>query len=393
MNANTGHLRLLATSHALNHVYQLLTPTVAPAIINEYGDLNAGLLVWCFLLSYSLLPAVSGYLIQRFGRRNLLTAGFLISSSCFIAIGFVTNLVALGLLFFLAGAAGSTYHPSGFPILAETYPTRRGRTLGLHQTGGAIGSFVGPFVTGLLVANFAWRPTMMLMAIPGLVLAVVLWFSVSPEQPRIETAPQKTGKINLGDLKKYSPAFLFIVAALLYVQGQRGTDAFANVYFTEGLGIGIAEASLLYSTLKFAGLFSAPVCGRLSDSYGRRKVLITLVIVESVSLYAITVTPVMLLAVPCIIFGFAAFGLLAVGEALLADVTPEKQRAAIFGINLTVNFSPYIYLTPALFALAGLQQYSLGFIVLSVVMPFSIPILLKIKTGHVAEKQNPTEST
>jgi MFS family permease len=108
--------------------------------------------------------------------------------------------------------------------------------------------------------------------------------------------------------------------------------------------------------------------------------------VESVSLLAITVTPAVFLAVPCVIFGFAAFGLLAVGEALLADITPEKQRAAIFGINLTVNFSPYIYLTPALFALAGMQQYSLGFTILSVVMPLSILFLLKIKTRDSTEK-------
>jgi MFS family permease len=126
-------------------------------------------------------------------------------------------------------------------------------------------------------------------------------------------------------------------------------------------------------------LFSAPICGRLSDTYGRKKVLITLVVVESVSLYAITAVPTMVLAVPCIVFGFAAFGLLTVGEALLADVTPENQRAAIFGINLTVNFSPYLFLTPVLFALPDSYGYNLGFIALSLLMLLSIPLILRIK--------------
>lgn len=299
-----------------------------------------------------------------------------------MAIGFTSNIAVLALLFFIAGAGGSTYHPNGMPILAETYPNTRGQTLGLHQTGGAIGSFVGPFITGALILNFTWRPAVMFLALPGLVLAAILWLSVSPEQPPDKMAPQQSNKIRISNLETYGPAVLFIAAAFIYVLGQRGTDVFANEYFVIGRGIEIAEASLLFSLLKIAGLFSAPLCGKLSDTYGRKRVLITLVILESVSLYAITATPTMLLAVPCIIFGFAAFGLLAVGEALLADITPENQRSTIFGINLTINFSPSIILTPILFTIAQLYNFDLGLVLLSALMPLSIPILLKIKTKH-----------
>jgi MFS family permease len=93
-----------------------------------------------------------------------------------------------------------------------------------------------------------------------------------------------------------------------------------------------------------------------------------------------TASPNLLLAIPCLVFGFAAFGLLAVGEALLADITPEKQRGTIFGINLTINFSSYIFLAPALGAVAQLYNFDLGFIILSAVMLVSIPLILGIKT-------------
>jgi MFS family permease len=375
-----AHLRLLAASHAMNHVYQLLTPVVVPAITIEYGIINAGILSLCFWLSYSLLPILFGYLSQTFGSRRLLTFGFIATALAFSAIGFTTNFAVLTVLFFIAGAGGATYHPNGMPLLAETYPTSRGQTLGLHQTGGAIGSFVGPFAAGLLTQNFTWRPTMIFMALPGLVLAAVLWFSISPE-PASANVQQEKNRIKTSNLKTYGPAALFMAAAFIYVLGQRGTDTFANEFFTLGRGIEIAEASLIFSALKVAGLFSAPVCGRLSDSYGRKRVLIALVIIESISLYALTTTPTILLVVPCIIFGFAAFGLLTVGEALLADVTPEKQRKTIFGINLTLNFSPYIILTPALFGIADVYgNYTIGFVVLSALMLLSIPLLLKIKT-------------
>ena len=372
------HLQLLATSHAFNHVYQLIAPVIAPELIREFGESNTGLFVWCFLLSYSLLPAVSGQVTQRFGRRKLLAMGFMIGSLCFIAIGFTDNVVALALLFLAAGAAGSTYHPSGFPILAEAYPDSRGRALGLHQAGGAVGSIVGPFVTGLLVASFAWRPTMMIMAIPGLILSAILWFSID-DQRTSDSVSVPSDSFRLRDLRAYGPVVLFIAAAFFYVLGQRGTDAFANVYFTYGRGLEIVEASFLFSALKVAGLFSAPICGRLSDSYGRKRVLIALVLIESVSLFAITALPVTVLVFPCITFGFGAFGLLTVGEALLADITSDKQRAAIFGVSATINFSPFIFLTPILFAMSSLYGFSLGFVILSVLMLVSIPLILKIR--------------
>lgn len=387
-----AHLRLLATSHAMNHVYQLLTPVIIPKITKDYGlsDTTAGLLLSCFFLSYSLLPVLSGYLSQTFGRRHLLTIGFAMSALAFLAMGFTSNISVLALLFFIAGAGGSTYHPNGAPLLAEIYPTKRGQILGLHQTGGAIGSVVGPIVTGFLALNFTWRPTLIILAVPGLVLAAILWFSISPKQPSAESVVQQTSKIGIQDIKTYIPIILFMIAAFIYVLGLRGTDAFANLYFANGRGIGFLEASLLFSALKVAGLFSAPLCGKLSDIYDRKKVLIALVIIESVSLYAITITPVALLAVPCITFGFAAFGLLGIGEALLADITPEKQRSAIFGINFTVNFSSSIFLPPVLGFISDNYNHELGFILLSAIMPLSIFLILKIKTKPAQQKQCPT---
>jgi FSR family fosmidomycin resistance protein-like MFS transporter len=326
-----------------------------------------------------LLPVLSGYLSQVFGRRRLLTFGFVISALSFLAMGFMDNIIIFALLLFVAGAGGSTYHPNGVPFLAETYQDNRGKTFGFHQTGGALGAFIAPILTGILVLNFSWRPTLMLLAIPGLVLAALLWFSISPEQTSNKNRSQ-TIKTRVSKMELYGSVLLFMTAAFIYVLGQRGTDAFANQYFIRSRGIeNFLEASLLFSTLKVAGLFSAPLCGKLSDVFDRKRVLVILVIVGSVSLYAITATPTMLLAVPCIIFGFAASGLLAVGDTLLADITPQDQMNVVFGINATISFTSALVISPVLGIIADRYSFDVGFILLSVLMPLSIPLLLKLK--------------
>jgi FSR family fosmidomycin resistance protein-like MFS transporter len=375
-----SNLGLLAASHGMNHIYQLIPPVIMPEIARDYGfsDITAGLLLSCFYLSYALLPVVSGYFSQVFSRKYLLALGFVVSALSFLAIGLTQNVVLLGLLFFAAGAGGSTYHPNGAPLLAETYQTGRGGALGLHQTGGAIGSVAGPILTGILVLNLTWNNALVILAFPGIILAVTLWFLIGSRQSVKKKS--KIQKIGLMQLKTYSSVALMLAAAFIYVLGLRGTDAFASTYFIEGRDIqNFFEASLLFASLKVSGLFSAPICGRLSDMYSRKRVLIILVIIGSASLYAITITPVALLIIPCVIFGFAAFGLLGVGEALLADITPEDQRSMVFGLNYTISFSSSIILAPALFAIAGIYNYNAGFIMLSALMPFSILILLKVK--------------
>jgi len=379
---NHKQLRLLAVSHAVNHVYQLLTPVILPELTREFGASSAEIFLWSFVLSYSLLPAVMGYVSRYIGKRNMLTVGFVVTALSFLAIGLTDNVSLIAVLFFLAGVGGSTYHPLGSPILAEAYPTNRGRILGLHQTGGAVGSFVGPIIAGLLVLSVGWRPALMLLVVPGLVLALTMGVSISHDKSLEKAVPRGGSGARVADLKAYTPAIIFIIAAFIYVFGLRGTDVFANEYFVLGRGIEIAGASFLFSMLKVAGLFSAPICGRLSDSYGRKAVLVMLVAVESLSLLSITFSPDIFLIIPCVFFGFAAFGLLAVGEALLADVTPEKHRPTLFGINLTASFSPQIFLVPVLFGLAGSSGYNSGFILMSALMPISIPLLLMVKTQH-----------
>jgi MFS family permease len=241
----------------------------------------------------------------------------------------------------------------------------------------------------VLVLSFTWRPALIILTIPGFILAATLWFRIPAEQPPQKKAapPIKNGAgVNW---KTYAPIALFFAAAYLYVLGLRGTDAFATQYFVYGRGLEFVGASILFSTLKVAGLFSAPLCGFLSDRYNRKKVLVTLVIVESVSLYAITITPTVLLAVPCIIFGFAAFGLLGVGEALLADMTPPDQLNRVFGWNFTVNFSSTIILSPVLGFISDNYTFDLGFLLLSAMMPLSIFFILKIKTGSAQQKPGP----
>jgi len=378
-------LVLMSSSHAMNHVYQLLTPIIVSQIASEYllSNAVAGIIVSVYSLSYALLQTVSGLLSKTLGRKNTIIVGFVITSVAFLVLGFVNNLILFAIVLFIAGMGGSTYHPNGMPLLAEYYEENRGQAAGFHQTGGSLGSFVAPLVIGPLVVILNWRLTIAVLAIPGIVLSLVLWLLlVEPKQQAAENShEQQANQSKKVNLKMYGSSLIFIGAALLYTVGIRGVDSLGVLYFQRGRGItDYVEATFLFSMFKVAGLFSAPICGKLSDILGRKKAIAFLVCIEAASLYTLTLVPNSLLIAPCLVFGFASFGLLAITDAFLADITPKEYMATVFGLNFTLTFFTQVIIPPIFGAIVDYtKSFDIEFVILSAIVLFSIPILSKVK--------------
>lgn len=389
-------LILLSASHGINHLYQLLAPLIITKVKEEYAlsYFDSGILYACFILSYSLLQIFFGYLSIRVGRKKIIMLGFILSSISFLIIGFVNNVLLFGLLLFLAGSGGSTYHPNGMPLLSVYYKEKRGQAAGFHQTGGSLGSFIGPLFAGLVLFSLNWKLSLILLSIPGFTLSIILWLCLkeSPikyeEKRNVQQAigESNDNKFNTSSIRaglKYArPAFLFLITAVIYNIGTRGIDSFAPQYFQYGRGIeNIFEVSFLFSMLKIAGLFSGPFSGRLSDIFGRKRVLYALIIIAAASLYFLTLVPTNLLILPCIIFGFSSFGLLTITDAFLSDLSPNGYISTIFGLHFTISFAVGAFISPIFGLIADCCGFNLGFKILSLIIPFSIPLLIRVKSN------------
>ena len=373
----------------MNHVYQLLIPIIIPRIADEYqlSTLTAGILISVFSLSYALLQIFSGFLSRLMGRKNMIIVGIVITSISFFILGFVDNILLFAFVLFVAGMGGSTYHPNGMPLLSEFYKENRGQAAGFHQAGGSLGSIIAPLVIGPLVFFMNWRLTVTVLSFPGLVLSAILWLLVVEPERQIAKKPELTvGESKRTSLKMYSSSLVFIAASVIYVLGLRGVDSFAVLYFQRGRGIeNFVEATFIFSTFKMAGLFSGPLCGKLSDIFGRKKAISVLVCIEAVSIYALTVVPNSILVIPCIVFGFASFGLLAVTDAFLADLTPEEYMSTVYGLHFTMSFLTQVIIPPVFGIIVDYSKsFDTGFIVLSAIIPLSLPILLKVQVKPAA---------
>ena len=103
--------------------------------------------------------------------------------------------------------------------------------------------------------------------------------------------------------------------------------------YVSQLGASATQIGTVYTIGAIAGLAAAPLVGRLSDRYGRRRVILSCLLLLALVffLYAlassfITVLPVQALEGAT----WAALG--TVGPALIADLAPQQERGAYMGI-------------------------------------------------------------
>jgi MFS family permease len=163
------------TAHTITHYSLLILPTAVLAMAvpggpfgESYGPILA--LATAMFVLYGLLALPQGWLVQRLGRKTLMTAFFLGTGLGLVAAGCARSPLALALSLAWAGAFAAIYHPIGTTMLVEAAGSQPGRAIGVNGVFGNLGVALAPIVTAFLANALSWRAAFI---VPGLVCAAV----------------------------------------------------------------------------------------------------------------------------------------------------------------------------------------------------------------------------
>ncbi len=150
----------------------------------------------------------------------------------------------------------------------------------------------------------------------------------------------------------------WITALIAFINSLSFTILIPIIYlYGKQFGLNDFQTSLLFSTYSIAQFFATPVIGKLSDRFGRKPLLIIslagTVIANTIAGTATTAT---LLFFARFLDGITG-GNASVAQAVISDVTSQKNRAQAFGIYGAAMGLGFV-LGPATSLLA--QQISLG---------------------------------
>ena len=105
---------VLSFAHLMSHFYFLVLPPILPILKADLGVSYAalGLIMTGYGIAAGVAQTPVGFLIDRIGGRPALAVGMAIQASCIALMGLATDYWQLLVLYSLAGAANTVYHPA-----------------------------------------------------------------------------------------------------------------------------------------------------------------------------------------------------------------------------------------------------------------------------------------
>jgi MFS family permease len=199
LRANARQFWLLVALNALVGAMVGLERSVLPLVGKQDFGLTSAATILAFIVAFGAAKALTnlaaGDVAERFGRKRVLVAGWVVALPVPLLIGLAPSwwfIVAANLL--LGVNQGLAWSMTVVMKIDLAGPRRRGLALGLNEAAGYLGVAVTAFATGALPASYAPRTVVWvgaaLIAVTGLLVSV---FAVRDTAPQVALEQQDHG--------------------------------------------------------------------------------------------------------------------------------------------------------------------------------------------------------
>ena len=199
--SNTYALGVLTAMFAVNQLDRNILAVTLDQIGAEFAltDTQLGLLSGAlFAIVYALFGFPVAGLAARGNRRNIISAATAVWSTLTIAMGFVQNFAQLALARLGVGIGEAGAVAPAHSMISDFYPPeRRTSAMATFATGANIGVLLAFLVGGIAGQALGWRWAFVIAGLPGLVLALLLRFTVAEPHRASAVMPARPGSLFL----------------------------------------------------------------------------------------------------------------------------------------------------------------------------------------------------
>ncbi len=248
-------------------------------VVNELHLNNTELAALPAALAFTW--AIGAYLIglwsDRLGaRKPFLLAAIVVFSLCSVLSGLATSFWTLFAARLVMGTVEGPFLPICLAILmAVTAQQRRGLNAGIIQNvfGSVLGTVLAPLVLVALANAYSWHAAFYLSAVPGLILALLIWWLID-EPPRAAASASAVQADSIWAMLSVRNIALCCGISVLMVGSLVIGSIFIPRYITETLGKSTTVMSHVMAVLGFCPAIGGVLVPGLSDRFGRRPVMI-----------------------------------------------------------------------------------------------------------------------
>lgn len=320
-----------------------LLPSIMKDLSLSYQDV--GLIFGALGITWGIFAIFAGRLSDKIGHRKILIISLFVFSLASGFSGAAMGLTSLILIRALMGVSEGAFCPTSFAATAvAAKPSRRGALQGLQQSGFALfGLGLGPIIaTQLLLLVPSWREVFWVVAIPGFILAVCLFFVLrEPEQTQggqllmAEKQSESQQPVNWMNLLKTRNVLLSMVGLCCTMSCVFVISAMVPLYLENYLKLTPQNMGIVVSAIGFGGFLGQFLVPAISDWIGRRFASILGFLGSSIFIYLFAnATPsVSVLFGFLFVLSFFSLGLIALlSGPIAAESAPAGLVASAIGL-------------------------------------------------------------
>ncbi len=356
------NMGLIILGHALTHWYPATFYMLLPLIGSELGlsYSQIGFIMTCQYAAGAISNVPGGMLVDVWGKKGQLMALSLFWVGFpYLLMGFTTEYWMLLLCVMLVGIGNNLWHPTAIPLLGRMFPERKGFVLSLHGMGGNVGDALAPLAVGVLLTTLSWREIVVLNVVPGAAMSVLLLFFLGA----LTFAPKPKAAPSDGDHSKNQPAkpqpaivngggqsmasymeglktlmrtrglFMLTLSSSFRSMTQGTLLSFLPLYLAKDMKYDIFWVGVILAMLQLAGFIAAPIAGHLSDTMGRKTILVSCFGVSGVVLLLMTFaggTPLFVFLIA--VLGFFLYAARPIMQAWMLEATPKNMGGTAIGL-------------------------------------------------------------
>ncbi|HAK92667.1 MFS transporter [Massilia timonae] len=276
----------LFTLTLINYIDRISLSVASTALKEEFGisPVAMGYLLSSFVWLYFIALIPMGYLVGRYGPRQVNTYGIGVWSVATVCTAFATGFYSLLAARLVMGAGEATTYPAGARVVRDWMPLKeRGMATAVFHSGSLVGPAVGAIGFGWLITTVGWRIAFVVAGATGFIwlAAWLKWYRHPSKAPWLSAAELR--EITDGDAANATVGATAV--APLGIRGlarsrtmwaiglSHGCAVYATYFFLTWLpsylqaekGLSVMTSSM-YTAIPYLGAaVLAIVVGRISD--------------------------------------------------------------------------------------------------------------------------------
>lgn len=318
-----------------------LVSPILPLFAREFGlsITMVGLVITMFAASRVIIDIPAGRISDVFGRRPTLIAGPAILAAGSIGCGLVTDYWQLMIFRAVQGAGSGLFTTAAMVMLADiSTVNNRGRNMSIFQGCLWVGFGLGPFLGGLIGHYFGMRAVFFVYALFSLLSAAWAYFRLPETRPAF-ISDKKNKEKPAGHiaatfkqirelLSNINFLLICIISLSLFMMSNGSRNQILPLMAHDRLGIGADEIGIALSIVAGINVIFMFVSGRLSDSMGRKPLIMPgcIMVAGSIVMLAFSYSY-WFLILSCVIMGIGVGIAGATPAAYVADILTSKNQS------------------------------------------------------------------